>query len=223
MSDDKAAGIFSLTREVELNFPNIFVARKFRDRGDAKFDAMLVFDADNPDLAALKALAGARAKSAWGANEDGTSRVPFADIRFPFKAGEKVITDAEANAREKGKKVPDNEHLRGKVTITCRSQYNPKLTSFENGKWLDYENRGAETAKAIQDRFYSGGKVLAELNIVANKVDDKYYVSAYLNMVGTLNRGTRRAGGKSGAETFSAYAGHVSSANPTAGMEEIPV
>jgi hypothetical protein len=215
MSDAKQAGIFVLTHEVEMDFQNLYVPRQYKGKGDAKYDAMFVFDLDHPDLPALKALCGQIAQGKFPG-------VSFKDIKFPIKLGDKIANEAEAwNAANPDKKPKNMDHVRGKVCITARSQYAPRLCVNAPGRgFVDFREE-AKDSPACKAAFYRGVRVLAELNFVANKVDENHYVSAYLNMVGSLNKGERRGGGKSGSDTFKSYVGHISADDPTTGMNDL--
>lgn len=208
-------GIFNLTKPVTMTFPNLFKARPFKrngkEIGDPKFDSSFLFDADSDDLKNMKALCVKVAR----ANR------PSADLKtlaFPFKSGDKMADAAKA-------KNKDNEVSRGKVVLSARSKYQPKLAVFENGKIVDLED---ETAIArFKGRFYPGALVYAQLNFVwYDEVGQgPAGVNAYLNMVLSTGKGTRLGSGRSAADVFSGYVGNISDVDPTAGQtidDDIP-
>lgn len=201
---DNAAetGIFQLTHDAELEFPHLFEPRQYKGKGDAKYDAMFVFDADHTDMAAIKALVGRVARAKWPG-------VDFKDVTFPVKLGDKV---ADKNAER------NNDFLRGKLVITARSVYPPKLCVNMPGRgFVDFREADRDLP-ACKSAFYRGVRVLAEFNFVPQLVDERYYITAYLNSVGSLNKGERRGGGRSGNETFAGYVGRVVADDPAAGM-----
>jgi hypothetical protein len=206
-------GIYDLTVPVRMCFPNLHEPKPFKengkDKGEPKYGAVFLLPADHPDLGPLKQKAKAVALAAW----------PGADLKsitWPFKSG----TDYATKRKEAGKS--GGEHFEGKVYLPARSKYEPRLSSVENGKLTDLE--GAARA-ASKPKFYPGVEVLAEFNFVANEVNRNRSVTAYLNMVLTLNKGERMGGGRSAAETFRGYAGHTTTEDPTAGTladDDIP-
>ena len=216
MTEQTNDGIFNLTKPVIMTFPNLFKARVFKGKGgkelgEPKFDASFVLEPDADDLKAMKALCVKIAK----ANR------PSADLKsmaFPFKSGDKLAE----KAAEKGKK---NEVVKGKVVLSARSKYQPRLSGFENGKIVDYDD---ETAIArAKGKFFPGALVYAQFNFVwYDEVGQgPAGVNAYLNMVLSTGKGDRLGGGRPAAEVFSGYVGNISNDDPTAGQtvdDEIP-
>ncbi len=216
MTDQTQDGIFNLTKPVIMTFPNLFKARPFKGKGgkelgEPKFDASFLLDPDSDDLKNMKALCVKIAR----ANRPSTD---LKTLAFPFKSGDKLADQAKA-------KNKDNEVSRGKVSLSARSKYQPKLAVFENGKIVDLDD---ETAIArYKSRFYPGVLVYAQLNFVwYDEVGQgPAGVNAYLNMVLTTGKGARLGGGRSAADVFSGYVGIVSDVDPTAGQmpdDEIP-
>jgi hypothetical protein len=188
----------------------LFVAKPFKDdkgkeKGDPKFGCVVLFKPDHPDVAGVKSAMAAVAKAKW-------PDVDFKTISFPLKSGAK---DNEKRVA-KGKKA--RPFMDGMVFITGRSKYAPRLSGMENGKVTDYEGDAVLKAKA---KFYGGVNALVEFNFVANEVDDKRSVTAYLNLVFTTGKG-ERIGGRSGAEVFKGYVGKPTTENPTELDNEIP-
>lgn len=208
---DKADSTYNLTTPVVMAHPNLFEARAFgpkgKESGNPKFSANLVIDPADPkqkiDLDAMKAMAISVARARWP-NRD------IKELKFPFSNGDK-LADKRA-----GKGKTDGDFQRGKVIIAGRSKYEPRLAVIENGKIVDLEGPARIAAKS---KFYFGCHVLATLNFqpyegVGNNPDG---VTAYLNIVVSLNKGQRLSGGASAAETFKGYVGHTSAEDPTGG------
>lgn len=206
---DKQDTSVSLTKPVILDHPNLFEARaigpKGREQGKPKYSANFIFPADHPDLKGLVAKAKEVAQARWPGRE-------LASLKFPFSKGEKLAEKAKA----KGK---DGEYLRGNTVISSRSQYEPRLSVIENKKLIELEGPARVAAKS---KFYRGVEVLAQFNFVAYEGvgENPDGVTAYLNMICSLNQGKRMAGGQSAAEVFKGYAGVVSQEDPTAGSED---
>lgn len=225
-------GLYSFTAPVMMTFPNLQEAKAVQRNGKAvgepKFSANFEFPADHADLAAIKALALKLCKAKWPGRNFGLEASPVdanknpkqVTFMFPFASGDKLADAAKA-------KNKDREFSRGRAVLTSRSKYEPRLSAIINGKLTDLEG---DTRKANAGLFFSGGEVLAQINLVPydgvqpNGVDG---ITAYLNMVLATGKGTKVAGGgKSAAETFKGYVGTTSQEDPTSGMadmdDEIP-
>lgn len=217
MSDENA-GIFTMTAPTTMTFPNLEKARavevKGKPSGEPKFSANYEFDVEHADLKGLKAKAVEVARAKWPGRD-------LKELAFPFTDGSKLADKAKA----KGK---DREFSRGKAVLTARSKFQPKLSVVEPGKGLIDVDEA--TLAMHKSKFYSGTQALGQFNFVAydgvgNNPDG---VTAYLNMVVSLNKGEKLAGGQSAAETFKGYVGIASAEDPTKGMamaeldDEIP-
>jgi hypothetical protein len=211
MSETNTLGIFASTKPARLLFPKVDKAEPFKrngkEVGDPKFSAGFMLDADNEDLAAIKAKALSVARAKWPGVDPKT-------IDWPWKSGDKLAD----KAKEKGK---NGEYQRGKVVLTARSKFRPRLAGLENGALVDYETDAA--IALAKPKFYFGAQVLYEVNFVAyeaTREGERNGVNAYLNSVVTLNKGERLAGGPSAAETFKGYVGAATSEDPTTGSDD---
>jgi Enterobacter phage Enc34, ssDNA-binding protein len=211
MSEQKTAqaGLYTLTSPVVMAFPNLFKPRAFTksSKEEPKYDGQFLFEANHPDLSAIKKLLAQVASARWPGRDLKT-------VKFPLARGDKRADDAEA----KGK---DLEFMRGKFVLSARSQYAPKLAAVENGELVEYLDEALRATAA--SKFFSGVEVLAQFNfrsyegVGANPEG----VTAYLQMVLSLNRGDRLGGGSSAAEVFSSYVGHLSAVDPYAHNEAL--
>jgi Protein of unknown function (DUF2815) len=203
----KTDGIFNLTLPVIMSFPSLFEAKAFKkngkDAGEAKFSANFNFPADSEDLKGLKQLAAKLARAKWPDKQ-------FSDLAFPFTSGDKLAD----KRKEKGK--DDGDFMRGKVVLTAKSKYEPRLSYIEKGRIIDLETEMAKAA--AKGKFYPGVEVLAQVNLCPydGVGQNKSGVTAYLNMVVSTCKGDRIAGGQMGSETFKGYVGSVSAEDPTA-------
>lgn len=207
-------GTINLTVPVVSTFPNLMEAKavtiKGKPSGEPKYSSNFEFDPDHVDLAALKAEAVKVAKAKWPGRD-------LKELAFPFTSGDKLADKAKA-------KDKDREFSRGKVVLTSRSKYEPRLSVVEGGKLVDYEGDKRPMAKKF---FYNGVMALAQFNFVAydGVGANPDGVTAYLNMVVSLNKGKKLSGGSSAAEVFKGYIGTSSDEDPTAGDDpddEIP-
>lgn len=206
---EQTEGQYTLTEPQTLTFPNLLEAKavqvKGKPSGDPKYSSNFEFEPSAADLAGLKAKAVAVAKAKWPGRN-------LKELAFPFTNGDKLAD----KAKDKGK---DREFSRGKVVVTARSKYQPRLSVVEGGKIIDLEG---DAIKARGRAFYSGVQALAQFNLVAydgvgNNPDG---VTAYLNMVVSLNKGTKLSGGSSAAEVFKGYVGLSSDEDPTGGLDD---
>lgn len=206
-------GVYTLTEPTTLTFPNLLEAKavqvKGKASGEPKYSSNFEFDPESEDLKALKAKAVAVARAKWPGRD-------LKELSFPFTSGDKLAEKAKAKSK-------DREFSRGKIVVTARSKYQPRLSVVEGGKIVDLEG---DAIKARGRVFYSGVSALAQFNLVAydgvgNNPDG---VTAYLNMAVSLNKGAKLAGGASAAEVFKGYIGTASDEDPTGADldDEIP-
>lgn len=216
MATVENTGIFTLMKPVVMTHPTLFEARGFgkkgKETGEPKFSANFLFDPSSEDLAGMKKVAAQVARAKWPGRD-------FKELKFPFSSGDKI---ADRRKEKSGK--DDSEFTRGKIAVSARSKYEPRLSGVENGKIAEYEGDARLKAKA---KFYFGVEVLAQFNFVAygGVGANPDGVTAYLNMVHTTNRGERLGSGSSATEVFKDYVGHTSQEDPTAGQatdDEIP-
>ena len=219
MSDEQT-GIFDMTAATPMLWPNLHEPKAYqengKDKGEKKYGATFIFGADHPDMKAIKDKAIAVARARWPG-------VELKTVSWPFTSGNDYATKREAA----GKK--DGDRFKGKALLKARSIYEPRLCGVENGGLTDYEGDARLKSKP---KFYSGVGALAEFNFVAVEVKSRVngvevankFVTAYLNMVFTTNKGERVGGGRSAAETFKGYAGQATVEDPTKGAvdDEIP-
>lgn len=229
---DKTDGIFTLTVPVILSHPHLFEAKAFQRKGKAagepKFGGSFVFDLENPDLQAIRALAVKLAQAKWPGRDvvaeskgkvvevEGEKVRQPASFKFPWTMGDSIIAKRLAKLKAEGKDDDGKaDFQKGKVIIKTASKYAPRCAVLLNGKPTDLT---PETVNAYKSQFYFGVKVLAQFNLVAyDKVGETGLdgVTIYLNMVLSLNKGEKLATGASAAETFAGYVGSATTEDPT--------
>ena len=204
MSDERTSqkGLYTFTSPVVMVFPNLFKPRSFTKNAaanDAKYDAKFLFEEISPDLKSMKQVILEVAEAKWpGRNKK--------ELHYPFASGTKQADDAKA----KGK---DLDFMRGKVVLTARSQFAPRLSAVENGSLVEYLDENLRAAAA--PKFYNGVQVLAQVNFASyESAGFGDGITAYLRMVLSFNRGDRIGSGASAAEVFSSYIGHLSTEDP---------
>lgn len=222
---DAVPGIFNLTAPAVMAHPNLFVPKAFgkkgKETGEPKYSANLLLPLDHPDLPGIKATIMAVARGKWPARDIG-AEIKAGTFKMPLTSGDKQVERAKKKLADAGK-ADDNraDYQAGKIIIAGRSKYEPKLAGIENGKVVDYIDAARAAAK---NKFYFGVHVLAQLNFVAydGVGANPDGVTAYLNMVLTLNKGERLTAGTSAAETFRGYVGQASAEDPTGASDDIP-
>lgn len=211
--ENKDLGLYSLTAPAIMAHPHLFEARSFKGKGEPKFDANFVLDANHPDLAPIKNVIKEVAQAA----EPGVAIDAFGK---PLKSGSKL---ADKRKAERGGKYRDEaEYQRDKVVIIARSKYAPNLSVLDNGQVVELRDNEALRAK-YKNKFFFGAEAIAEFRFVwypATKEGDKPGVTAYLQSVLVTGKGTRLTGARPATEAFSGYLGKVSSEDPTIGVGE---
>jgi hypothetical protein len=230
MTENTNEGIFNFTQPIRAVWINVIKPRAYmengKEKGEPKYDSNFIWLPDHPDFATLKARAVAVAKAKWP-GRDIAADYKAGEIKMPWSAGEKLIDRKTKKLAKVGKTYDGKQDfLKGNFILKASSKYQPRLSIIANGKVLDLNE---DTAKAHGSKFYSGVECLAQINLVAydgKKEDDKDGVTAYLNMLLSLNKGEKIGGSApSAAEVFSGYVGTVTDLDPTAGAaldDEIP-
>jgi Protein of unknown function (DUF2815) len=200
--------ILLMTAPAEIAFvPALFEKRQPAGKGAARWELALLMDNNHPDLQHAKQICKAVAER----QQPGITTSPAA-WKYPWSKADDYIAKGIAAG-----KTHDNSHMAGKVLLnTHATTYEPKLSVLMPGRGVvDFWDDAAR--QTVKDKFYMGCQVLCEIAFVwyppGNGLPG---VTAYLNKVCSLNRGERRGGGKSGAETFGAHVGHLSAVDPTA-------
>jgi hypothetical protein len=206
-----------MTQPALLAHPHLDKAVAFtrngKSLGEPKFSANFVFPMGHPDLQPMKKIAIDTFLAKWPGRD-------FKTGAFPFLNG--TAQADKAAARKPGNKFED--YARGKIIVASRSKFQPQLGVALNGKIIDLDT---DELKALHIRkFYFGVQAAAQFNFVAydgvgGKPDG---VTAYLNLVISLNTGDRLAGASSASQVFSGFTGGVSNEDPTGevGENEIP-
>lgn len=148
---------------------------------------------------------------------------PMASWEKCIKNGDKLI---ERNVKKNPDKSPDRWSMyKDMWVLEAKSKLPPRFSIPEGGKTKDLED-----VNLINNVFYSGCMVAAELNFVANKIDTgkldqddnaifNYYINAYHNGVLKIGDG-ERFGRRSSQDVFKSVIGGKTAANPTTGDED---
>jgi|SRR5882672_882077 len=210
---NKVPSFYTLTSPAIMMFPVLFEKKPYIKNGKEvskpRFSAQFIIDADSPDVKGMKEVVASLARSKWPDKK-------FSDMKLPFQDGTKAAD------KRKAKDKDDAEWQRGKLIMNTKSYTDVRLCVLENGKIVDLES--AAMIALHKDKFYQGVEVLAQFNFSAydaSAEDSKDGITTYLNMVLSLNKGTRRSGGRSSSEVFKGYVGTISAEDPTSGMDDI--
>lgn len=222
--------IFNLTVPVVLAHPHLLEAVKFKGKngketGEPKYSGSFIFPENNPDIGGLKAKALAVGKAKWP-GRDLVADAKERTFAFPFSNGNALIQKRIKTLKDKNKEYTgDADFQKDAIVLKSSSKFQPRLSIIENGKVIDLTE---ETIKVHKNKFYFGVFALAQFNFVAydGVGQNPDGVTAYLNMVLSLNRGEKlTSGGPSAAEVFAGYAGSLSGEDPTTGLgmdDDIP-
>jgi hypothetical protein len=222
MSDQEQTGMFFVTTPVTMSYLHVIEPKKFKrdgkEKGDPKFSGSLVFPEGHSQIAALKTKALEVAKAKWP-GRDVRADYQAGKIRMPWLKGDDLIANRAEKRKNAGKNVDTQlDYLKGCIVIKASSKFRPNLAFVADKKVS--EDLDATAVSVHKDKFYSGVKAFATINLVAyDKVggdeSSKDGVTAYLQSVTSLNRGKRLGGGKPQAEVFSEYVGQATEEDPT--------
>lgn len=229
VNETPAPGQFSLEPPCPMIWANLVKPQAYQRRengrpvgqpGLPQFRASFMLPAAHPLLDAMKGVMAAVATEKLKITDERgvLVPVPFSEIRWPIKDGNRLADEAQAAKKNR-------EYLRGHVLLTTKSvdapdRNPPRLSVLVSGAWLHYET--PEERKLAERYLYNGVLAAAKINFSGMTVDGRHYVTAYLNTVYSLNQGDKIAGGHDDEmmERLSGYAGQVSAVSPSAGMSQ---
>lgn len=223
-ANSATSSIVTVLNPVTLIYATLFEPKPFgkpgKTQGEPKFSASFVFTKDNPDFDTIKSQAVAVAQAKWPGRDVGGDW-KAGRFTLPFSSGASQIAKKKAAAAKDGKEYDGRlDFLDGQYVLKTSSQFRSRFAVIENGKITpDLEGAALETNKS---KFYNGVKCLIEINLraydgVGTGADG---VTAYLNIITSLNVGERIQGGRSASEAFAGYAGKATAENPM--KDEIP-
>lgn len=228
MAENQIKETYLMTQPAPNAYCFVVEARPFKgkngkEKGEAKYQSTIVFDADHPDYLAMKALTLKLSKAKWP-GKDVQAEVKERNFKLPFTSGDSTIAKAKKKAQDAGKTYDGNmDWLAGKILVKSSSKFLPQLSVFENKQIIELNS--PELLAKHKKAFYSGVLGLSELAFVPYDAvgdDGKDGVTTYLQSFFSLNRGEKHGGGGvSAAEKFSAYAGQLSEQDPTAGQNDM--
>ncbi len=195
-----------------MQYDSLTKATAYKGKGKEKFGAEFVLAPDHPDVAPMKALAAKLAREEWGDNVD------FATIEWPFKNGNKLSEKRIANGKA-------GDLYAGKVVMRPRSDFAVELSWRENGKTIAVQSDTDAAKSQVNQRFYRGVLALGGFTFKAMTVDERKFVTCYLNKVYSTGEGKRVGGGQSAEDAFKGYIGRAKTEDPTKGRvadDDIP-
>ena len=204
---------FKMTKPGMLVHPNVITPKAFgrNPQPDAKksYSTQIALDPDHPDVLTMKQMAVAAAKAKWP-GLDISEAVKTGALRMPWTTGDKTIAKRNAKATAEGKPVDQKyDFLKGKILFKAASDFPIALGVRLKGQGdIDV---GEDNKSVHKDAFYTGCSALVGVSYKpydAVGEDGKPGVKAYLDIVHSLNTGTRyKTGGRSAAEAFKGVAG----------------
>lgn len=236
MANDISLAVFA--PEFRLSFPNLVIARKFKEngveKGDPKFDTSMIFgkdsmtkfrklDPSNADKLVtcdIREEAKALIKAKWPEMQftDPALETFFPRAGWPFKSGDTIAKEMEA-------KKKDGSAYVGAVVINANSAegYAPTLKTTVGKTIVQLSRQKDEDMAKAKTLFVGGHYAIAELNMKPGIFAKKPYIKFYLTMVRFTREG-ERFGGKGLSDRFDGIEGGESQVDPTQGMadSEIP-
>lgn len=217
---DENLGIYQINSPALLAHPHVLEPVPFKDargkiKGDPKYSALFVLKNDHPDIGPMKFMILAVAKAKWP-DKDIIAEVKAGNLKMPFASGDKIADKRVAKLKAAGKEDDQRgDFQRGCTVFKSSSQYPPGLGVLVNKVLVDVTPDNKALHKGA---FYFGTECFGRLSFKAYDAineDGKPGVTAYLDMVVSLNRGKALAGRKSAAEAFKGVAGSLSAEDPT--------
>lgn len=208
-----------------LAFPHVLDPAPFKGangkpKGDPKYSATFPMKADHPDIAGLKSKVIEVAKAKWP-GRDIIAAAKAGDLKLPFTSGDKMLEKRMTKIKADGKDYDGrSDFLKGTIVFKAKSDYPPSLGVVVNKAIVEVTPDNKAVHRGV---FYFGTDCLFRLNFRAyDGVDGgKDGVTAYLDMVLSLNRGPRLSGQRTATEAFKGVVGNLSAEDPTAGAAEL--
>jgi hypothetical protein len=218
---------FNFTTSHRVSYADILEPRSFQKKGmakgDPRYSGTFLINANDPDLAKLKAevtallqtnnKTGKKLKIGRLTEEQERTNTHI-EVQVPWKSGDKEADRMAAAGK-------DGEVFRGQTLLKASSKYQPALAALDAGKLLEFST--PESIAVSKKYFYSGAYMVPSVGLHYYKGDagKPDGVSLYLNAVMFAKHGPR-LGGRSvnAAETFKGYIGSIKDEDPTGGAEE---
>ena len=230
-----------VTPPVRLSYPKLAVPKPYRDKGGQEKGAptygaeLIVSKADvgefqykHPQKEVLVDgnmlnFYSQVAKKKWP-DLDLEAALSFGALQYSYVDGDKK---AAAIAAEKGEKATV-DHYKDSFVISSKSlqAYPPLLRLVdESGEEVVISRTGETAVEKIEELFYPGCYVVAELTLKANETTAGKYVTSYLNAIDWFKDGARIGGGGGFGsllrEARKKHRPEVSSHDPTSGMDDL--
>ena len=220
------------TPPVRLSYAHLIEPRQYKEngkpKGDPTFNTELILEADAlekfelldeerewtnvPNLAQLLAEV---AKDEWGSDLDIEGAVKHGGMKWPIIDGNAKIRKKE----EGGKKASNMDQYRDRKVIRAKSsqKWPPRLHVHQGGEWKKLDRDNEDDMKEAKKLFTSGNYVVAILNLTPNEVDNRKYLTFYINDLMFYKKGDS-LGGVDSATIFSGYEGGESNFDPSEGL-----
>jgi len=217
---DKNAGFYQTQAPITMVFPQLIEPKPFMKNGkpigEAKYGLQALIPADSPDLAGIKQAIVEAIRRKWPraaiVRKDANNPMGFL---FPLTSGDEMADKRLAKRRMVDPSAQDDsQYMRGTFVLKARSKFQPTLSIVRNGAVVDLDPEGV---KAMASQFYPGSQALCVFKFEPYEGSDDNGVTAYLQHVLTLNKGTRIGGAPSGQQSFGSVVGHYVQADPLAG------
>lgn len=233
MSQEKNASRIVRTPPFRMYMPNLITPRPYmekgKQKGDPKYSVQMMYlpedldkfsvrvgDTQEYEKVNLKNVLVEIAKEEWP-DLDLKEAQKYGGFKWPLKNG-----DAECERREKNNKKGDA--LKGYTLLNASTseKFPPQLVEVVDRKYKELDRSvNADVARA-KELFTAGYWAKGVLNIRASVVDDKKFLTPYINGL-VFVRKDQKIGGISAEDRFGGIEGGESETDPTDGVDdEIP-
>lgn len=222
------------TPPVRLSYAHIIEPRQYKEEGKAKgpptYNTELILDTEKltdfqvrndegewDSVGKLASLLAEVAKEEWGSDLDIEAAVKHGGMKWPIIDG-----NAKIKKKEEGNKKASNmgQYADAKVLRAKSSKdYPPRLHVYQGGEWKQLDRDNDKDMAEAKKLFLSGNYVVASLNLVPNEVDERKYLTFYMNDLMFFKKGDR-LGGVDSASVFSGYEGGEADFDPSEGVND---
>lgn len=222
------------TPVVRLSYAHLVEPKQYKEDGKPKgpptFNTEFIVEADdlkNFEISEadsdwekaedLNKLLASVARAEWGSDLDIEAAVKHGGMKWPVIDGNARIAKKEKDSNKKGglDQYKDKKIIRGKSS----EKYPPRLWVREAEGFTQLDRDSEEDMAKAKKLFYSGAYVVATLSLVPNEVDERKYLTFYMNNVMFYKKGDR-LGGTDPSKAFAGYEGGASDFDPSEGMDE---
>lgn len=224
------------TPVIRLSYAHLVEPKQYKENGVAKgaptFNTEMIVDPDSmkgsfevrdesgewKKIEDFTAFLMDFAKSEWGSDFDINGAVKHGGMKWPIQDGNKIIEKKETKSGKKATRM--EQYVDQRVLRSKSSEKSPPRLYMRGPDNIVLLDRDVEKdLKQARKFFNSGNYAVLSLNLVPNEVDERKYLTFYINDVLYHSKG-ERLGGVDGATVFSGYEGGESETDPSQGLDQ---